>query len=166
MKITKEYKEKYLYIFDSISWGNYRYILLAYEQFYRTTNNYLKLDYKMVLENRAEREHLFAQTPQDDAKQQIKNYLDTKENKEDYFIWIQQIGNILLLSESDNISVKNKNPLQKADILVNKYKNDKNYPFQSTLKFLEDIQGKDLKSIAKLCEERTEMLKCFVWHRF
>lgn len=163
---TNNYKKKYLYIFDSISWGNYRYILLAYEEFYRVKKNLAKLDYKTVLIDKPEREHLFAQTPQDNVKTQIKNYLNTKTNKEDYAVWIQQIGNILLLSESDNILVKNKSPLKKAEILVEKYQNNKDYPFQTTLKFLEKIQDKSIEDIAKLCEKRTEELKCFVWHRF
>lgn len=165
-KTTNEYKEKYLYIFDSISWGNYRYILLAYEEWYRDKKSFSKLDYKKASQYKPEREHLFAQTPQDNVKQEIKSYLDTKENKEDYSVWIQHIGNILLLSESDNISVKNKSPSEKANILIEKYKDDKDYPFQTTLNFLKEIQDKDIETIAKLCEKRTEKLKCFVWYRF
>ncbi len=156
-------------------WGNYRYILLAYEEFYRSKHNNLsKFDYMKVAQDKIEREHLFAKNLEDVVISEAKEYLNIQADKRDYSVWIWDIGNILLLPKYENISIGKDNPLEKSkkiidEFIPNEYGNDeKNFPFQSTLAFLKKIkecQG-DIKKMIKLCNERTEELKCFVWHRF
>ena len=175
ISITQDYKYDKLYIFDSIVWGNYRYILLAYEEFYRSKHNNLsKFNYMKVAQDKIEREHLFAKNLEDVVISEAKEYLNIQADKRDYSVWIWDIGNILLLPKYENISIGKDSPLKKSKKIIDEfipkeYGNDeKNFPFQSTLAFLKKIkecQG-DIKKMMKLCNERTEELKCFVWHRF
>ena len=175
----QSYKYEYFYLIKKgIKLSNYRYFLFVFEQFYNP-----KFDYKSSILDKKdgkgeyikiEREHLFAQNPTDEYWSKIKQGFEN--NKTGYDEWRNQIGNILLLPKTINIEISNAMPWEKAHhILEDKKYTLKDIIFQSTFDFLKDIYNEcnkkqndieKIQKIKKLCEERTEMLKYFVWHRF
>lgn len=175
----QSYKYEYLYLIKKgVRARNYRYFLFAYEKFYNPNFDY-KEDILNKKDNKGEyvkieREHLFAQNPSVDYWDKIKQGF--KNNKTGYEEWKNQIGNILLLPKTTNIEISNAMPWEKAEHILDteKYKLD-DIIFQSTFDFLKDIHNEcnkkqndieKIQEVKKLCEKRTEMLKCFVWHRF
>lgn len=168
INFANEHKKSYF--LRDFGYGNYRYILMAYEAYH---NNQFQIEnfYLVMSENneitKVHREHIFAQNPEKEIWEEIKKN-GFGENQTNYNNWIWNIGNIALLTESENIKVSNKTPLEKAEY----YKSQTNFITTQTLgkNILQyckkDTEQVDLNLLKSLLDIREYELKMFAWYRF
>ena len=169
INFANEHKKSYF--LRDFGYGNYRYILMAYESYH---NNQFQIEnfYSVMSENneitKVHREHIFAQNPEKEIWEEIKEH-GFGENKTNYNNWIWNIGNIALLSEKDNISESNKTPWNKAVGYI------KQLNFITTQMLGKDIlqyckkkdkEQVDLNLLKSLLDIREYELKMFAWYRF
>lgn len=158
-------KKEYFLRPQDFGYGNYRYILMAYEQYY---NQNFKVEdfYTTMAEGyeitKVHREHIFAQNPEEGLWNELKKGFG--DNKTSYQSWIWNIGNVALLSEGNNIKESNKTPWEKAE----GYKAQKD--FKTTQTFGKDIlkycKSRDLNTLKTMLDIREYELKMFAWYRF
>lgn len=168
IKFSNEYKNSYF--LRDLGYGNYKYVLMAYEAYH---NKDFKIEsfYSVMSENneiiKVHREHIFAQNPIEEIWNEIKQK-GFSENKTNYNNWIWNIGNIALLSEGDNIKVSNETPWKKAEY----YKLQTNFTTtqilgNDILKYCKnDKEQFDLNLLKNMLDIREYELKMFAWYRF
>lgn len=168
INFANEHKKSYF--LRDFGYGNYRYILMAYEIYYNLDFN-IKNFYSVMSENneitKVHREHIFSQNPEKEIWDEIKE-MGFGKNQTNYNNWIWNIGNIALLTESENIKVSNKTPLEKAEY----YKLQTNFITtqilgNDILKYCKnDKEQFDLNLLKNMLDIREYELKMFAWYRF
>lgn len=154
---SNDYFVKYLANYQS--WNIYKNILIEYERFYSP-------DYEPF--GFIHNEHIYPQTPKTELKDFVfKNGWD---NLDSYAGWINNIGNIALLTQKDNIEISNEMIIEKAK------KYCKQQEFVSTQQIGEQIKklskyiGENDKNAhiyyKTLLEIRKLDLLCFIYYRF
>lgn len=168
INFANEHKKSYF--LRDFGYGNYRYILMAYEIYYNLDFN-IENFYSVMSENneitKVHREHIFSQNPEKEIWDEIKE-MGFGKNQTNYNNWIWNIGNIALLTESENIKVSNKTPLEKAEY----YKLQTNFITtqilgNDILKYCKnDKEQFDLNLLKNMLDIREYELKMFAWYRF
>jgi uncharacterized protein with ParB-like and HNH nuclease domain len=155
------------YFLRDFGYGNYRYILMEYEKYYREQHECMEDFYTTMAEGnevtKVHREHIFAQNPEGELWSEFlkKGFGD---NKTSYQSWIWNIGNIALLTEGKNISAGNKTPWNKAK------EYEEQTDFETTKQLGKDIleycKDENLNTLKTMLDIREYELKAFAWYRF